>query len=339
MKLFITTLLLGLLFIAPSKLLAAETEDILDKLTYLHQQILATDTNMQQFTMGINSDKALLAASKQAALSELKKIQSQIEKIVSTKELSELSNLNLKVIQSLTNIYALTEENNLGKIAQALDEHNKIYTNYSKVYQDAVKKYKPIITFPDGFDPLIEVMKLAHNKDDAENFQKAVDLLQKKQYKSAFDLLETLKKSYQKEPFEKCVSLKISDTLLAFDSDVKQDKDAGSKEGIMMLSKITDSKKYLPVLFEAFYKWRTATQYFEYNLENINDIPNLQYNEKRWELVNIIKDYLSKNPNDIWGQVQLNLLLTLPNINYSAQFGNDNLMHWTRIYTDLPRQE
>ena len=68
-------------------------------------------------------------------------------------------------------------------------------------------------------------------------------------------------------------------------------------------------------------------------------IPNDEYNAKRWELVQIIKEYLKKNPNDVWAKAQVNLLLALPNIGRGGLMGNDNLFYYASLYSDILERE
>jgi len=89
------------------------------------------------------------------------------------------------------------------------------------------------------------------------------------------------------------------------------------------------------VLFEVFYKWRTQTQSFWHGMSNMSEIPNWQYNLKRWQVIKTIKRYLKTHPDDAWANAQLGLLLSLPNIYRDGPFGNDNLSHWGKLYTNI----
>jgi hypothetical protein len=109
------------------------------------------------------------------------------------------------------------------------------------------------------------------------------------------------------------------------------------EKGLALLSDIIDNQEYSPILDEAFYKWRIQTQVQNYGLSNMSLIPNLQYNLKRWQVINTIKQYLRTNPTDVWANAQIDLLLDLPNINRGGAFGNDSLTQWGQTYfKELP---
>ena len=107
------------------------------------------------------------------------------------------------------------------------------------------------------------------------------------------------------------------------------------EKGMVLLSEIIDSQIYSPVLFEAFYKWRAQTQELWHGMSNMSNIPNWQYNLKRWQAIQTIRQYLKTNPDDIWAKTQANLLLALPNINRGGSFGNDNLSYWWQLCADV----
>ncbi len=97
---------------------------------------------------------------------------------------------------------------------------------------------------------------------------------------------------------------------------------------IDLLSEILDSRIYSPVLFDVFCKWRTQTQIFWGGMSNRSNIPNWEYNLKRWKVVQTIKNYIETNPADDWAKAQVRLLLGLPNIGRGGHFGNDVLSYW-----------
>jgi hypothetical protein len=69
----------------------------------------------------------------------------------------------------------------------------------------------------------------------------------------------------------------------------------------------------------------------------MSEIPNKEYNKKRWERIQVIKRYLKDNPDDVWAREQVDLLLSLPNIRRGGPMGNDNLTHWGSLYVDLSK--
>ena len=92
------------------------------------------------------------------------------------------------------------------------------------------------------------------------------------------------------------------------------------EKGIILLLEILDSNEYSPVLFEAFRSWRLETQFFWHGMSNMSDIPNWEYNLKRWQVIKTIKKYIESNPDDVWAKAQVRLL-DLPNIHRGGHFG------------------
>ncbi len=111
------------------------------------------------------------------------------------------------------------------------------------------------------------------------------------------------------------------------------------EDGLDVLTQIVNKNAYSPVLYEAFYKWRTTEQYYNHGMSNMSHIPNKEYNEKRWEIIQVIKKHLESVPDDLWAQEQVDLLLSLPNIRRGGPMGNDNLTHWGSLYVDLSKFE
>jgi len=106
-------------------------------------------------------------------------------------------------------------------------------------------------------------------------------------------------------------------------------------KGEEILNKIINNQRYFPLIFESFYKWRTITQMNWYGMSNASEIPNKMYNQKRWELVRLIKRYIKNHPQDLWARYQLELFLSLPNIQRGGLFGNFNLTNWGTLYGSL----
>jgi len=188
---------------------------------------------------------------------------------------------------------------------------------------------------PEGFDHGKEEIKFAQNQPDRQVYLKAVELIQSKNLVQAYEDLVGLKEKYKDTDFENCIKLRMSDCLLMIDTNGQNGSADDDEKGIGLLSNILDGQEYSPVLFDAFYKWRTQTQSFYYGMSNMSEIPNWQYNLKRWQAVQTIRQYLKNNPDDAWANAQVGLLLNLPNIGRGGPFGNDNLSHWGKLYTNI----
>ena len=92
--------------------------------------------------------------------------------------------------------------------------------------------------------------------------------------------------------------LKISDCLMMADDKLQERFSEHTNEiSLRLLYDIIKRGTYSPLLYEAFYKWRTRYQEWYCGASNTSEIPNKQYNQKMWKLVKIIKEYLKNNPN------------------------------------------
>jgi len=187
---------------------------------------------------------------------------------------------------------------------------------------------------PEGFDPKKEEIKFAQNQRDRQVYLNAVELIKERRFGQAYKDLASLKDKYKDTVFENCIKLKMSDCLLMSEPNNHGGSVFNPEEGMAFLSGILESREYSPVLFDAFYKWRTRTQSFGHGMSNMSDIPNWQYNLKRWQAIQTIRQYLKTNLDDAWANAQVGLLLSLPNIGRGGPFGNDNLSHWGKLYMD-----
>ena len=257
---------------------------------------------------------------------------------------SENTLVNLKeeflgLVDKLKEIYQGIEE----KDEKEIEKEFTLFTNLYNAFIDDLKKAlkdKEFVKLSEDFKQIDQEIKLIKSKEDKNLYLEAVRFMKEKHFKKAYEILSQLKDKYKDTAFGDCIMLKISDCWLRPFTDIEKKKNfALEEEGIKILEDIINSKRYSPVLFEAFYKWRTSTQAFYYGMSNMSQIPNKMYNQKRWQLVQVIKRYLKNNPQDIWAKYQIDLLLSLPNIERGGRLGNSNLVHWGILYVDLSKKE
>jgi len=74
--------------------------------------------------------------------------------------------------------------------------------------------------------------------------------------------------------------------------------------GLTYLTKIIDKNAYSPYLFEAWIKWRTVEQSYNFGISVTSDIPNDVYDSIRNKLINLIVDHIKKAPSDTWAYLQ-----------------------------------
>ena len=129
-------------------------------------------------------------------------------------------------------------------------------------------------------------------------------------------------------PLKHLCLLKTADCYLyyAFRCRVYRLGDRDTTElGLEALAKILDDGRYSPVLTEAFLRWRTAQQSYWHGVSNYSEIPNREYNLRRFALIAVIRDHLRQDPGDSWARRQLETLALAPNIGRGYPLGNTAL--------------
>lgn len=322
-------------------ILALEIEDYLDEFIFTELQVSAVTTDMYLYLGWFSDKKEWIKEASGQAVKDLDEIKEQIADLNLPQELAGLRNANLNVIEKLKEIYTGIENKKNEDVKQEFVFFNELYSQFQEKLKEALKKYRNIQKLPEGFDPLNEEVKIIKTEEDRNIYLMAIELIKEKKYSESYENLKKLLNKYKDLPFEDCILVRISDCLLMADSDLDagEDKPEGRMSGLELLSRILDKKEYSPVLYEAFYKWRTTEQYFNHGMSNMSEIPNKDYNARRWEIIQLIKEYLKNEPDDIWAREQVDLLLSLPNITRGGPMGNHNIEHWGILYTDIKTEE
>lgn len=313
-----------------------EYRDYFDELAYVDLQLSAISIDMSKYLAWFFDDKETMKKVSQENIDDLDKIRAYIENLDMPKELAEIKDMNLRVIDIFKNIYKGIEHKDLDAIRQEFEGFGRNYSSFSDKFEEYVSKYTEVEDMPENFDPFGKELEVVESKTDRHFYATAVDLIEAKEYQQAYRYLNAIKNKYENTAFGDCVMLRISDCILIGNSDLPgYDPEKAYKDTLKMLSDIVDRARYSPVLFEAFYKWRTMEQHCTHGDAKNSEIPNKIYNEKRWKLTKVAKRHLDDNPDDIWAKSQIDLLLNLPNITRSSSLGNDNLEHLIFLYTDL----
>ncbi|HNV85475.1 MAG TPA: hypothetical protein PKL97_00745 [Candidatus Omnitrophota bacterium] len=320
------------------KPVSVSAEETLDCLTYWELQISAVTTDMYLYGWMLGEKERMRTASI-LACADLKEMKDRVKNLQVPKELKKLKETHLKIIDMLRNIYTGIERKKPEDIAKGFKIFNLWYAQYANELDQAWERYGRKVDLPPNFDPAGEEDMLFDNAEDRAVYLEAKDLIRNKKYKKAFAKLSSLPSKYAGEAAGDCIRLRQSDCLLMSDSNIPKEESAATKEGLSFLSKIMDRNGYSPVLYEAFYKWRTISQENQYGMTQFSEIPNGIYNKKRWQIIQTIKNHLGKNPRDRWAEAQINLLLDLPNISRKGEHGNDNMIHWGLLYTDVPKKD
>ncbi|MBU1864548.1 MAG: hypothetical protein KKH94_12885, partial [Candidatus Omnitrophica bacterium] len=199
-----------------------------------------------------------------------------------------------------------------------------------KKFGEMIKKYKEESNVPADFD---YVDTLSWQDDDKTVYRDAITLLDEKQGVKAYEMLKELRQKYEDTLIEDCIIMRMTDCMLTVDTDFEE-VEKTREEALGLLAGILDGGKYSPVFSDVFYRWRTTTQSFHHGMSNMSNIPNKEYNAVRWRLINIIKQHLEKNPDDLRAKGQIDMLLLLPNILRGGAYGNLNILHFGVLYTD-----
>jgi len=317
---------------------ALSAEEALDNLVYLELQISAITTDMYLYGWMLGEKEKMRNASIHAC-ANLKEMKDQLKELKIPKELKKLRETNLRIIDMLRNIYTGIERKKPEDISKGFKIFNRWYGQYANALEQAWEKHGRKADLPPDFDPAGEESKLIDSPEDRHLYLKTKKLMQKRKFKQAYEKLSSLSGKYSGKAAGDCILLRQSDCLLMSDSNISKEESAATKEGLSLLSQIMDRNEYSPVLYESFYKWRTITQEYYHGMAQLAEIPNQIYNEKRWQVIQTIKKHLTKEPEDLWAKAQINLLLDLPNISRKGEHGNDNLIHWGILYTDIPEKD
>ena len=334
-----TFFILSFIYIFSFSSFASSFSDYLDKIIFFNLQLQAVTVDMYLYIGWLFEEKKEMKKASENAINDLEELASFVKKSNPPKSLVSLKEEFLKLINRLKDIYQGIEKKDEKEIEKEFTLFAELYNTFIDNLEKAFK-YKEFVKLPKDFKIIDQEVKLAKTEEDKNLYIKAVHFMKKKHFKKAYEIFSQLKDKYKDTAFGDCIMLKISDCWLKPFTDIeKKKKFVLEKKGIKILEDIINSKRYSPVLFEAFYKWRTSTQAFYYGMSNMSQIPNKMYNQKRWQLVQVIKRYLKNNPQDIWAKYQIDLLLSLPNIERGGRLGNSNLVHWGILYVDLSKKE
>jgi len=304
----------------------------LEDLRYVELQISAVTVDMQRCLGWFPEEKGMMKEAAVKAVDELKGIRDYLVQLELTGNLVKLREIGLAVINKLTNIYNGIESKKTEDISEEFVAFNNLYRQYSEALEKTFNWHEPDKKLPDDYNSIEEETKLIQDEQDRKKYLEAVRLIENGKFGHACKSLESLKGKYKDTNFEDCIRLRISDCLVTPTDEDGDEATPGQKRGIELLANIIGKEQYSPVLYQAFYKWRTQTQACKYGMSNMSVIPNGNYNRKRWKAIQTIKQYIRVEPDDKWAIAQLNMLLVLPNINRGGPFGNDNIVHYHKLY-------
>lgn len=311
------------------------TYEAVEQLGYLDKQLHAIMIDMELWLGWGFEEKDFGKKVMKSALKDLSDLKKEISTLEVPTELTNIKDLELAAINRLEKIYRDIYKKDEKQISEEFKAFHEFSDKYLIDFEVTVKKYACQPKFPKDFDPISEELVLAGISQDKKTYPKAIDKMQQKDLKGASLLLEDLLSRYEGTAFGDCIKVRLSDCWIREDSSAMEDHD----KGVQFLKDVIDSNRYSPVLYNTFLRWRTKEQEMNYGMSNMSAIPNKEYNKKRWALVQVIRRYLKSNPNDKWAMNQINLLISLPNIERGGHFGNYNLNYYGMLYMDTKKEE
>jgi len=317
---------------------ASEVDGRLQDLRFIDYQLGAVSTDMHLYLGWAFDDKQAMKEASEKAILDLKELEQQVAGQEYPAALKDLKAQMVDLIKGLQQIYAGIEVKDIELIEKEFTPFNDLYSKYGEAFKAAW-----LNTYPNGelnaeLEQSIEEVKCFADETTKKSYQKALDLIKIKKYADAYILLRELEIDAPASAGH-MIKLRMSDTLRQMNpeeaSKISPDLLDKSTYGLKLLTEIVDSNAYSPVLYEAFYKWRTTTQEMDHGMSNYSSIPNKEYNQKRWQVIRIIKKHQAENPSDKWAGIQVDLLWDLRNIQRGGPMGNDNLIHWGILYGNI----
>ncbi len=322
-------LAVSLFLIHPASAISSVKDDF-DILRFKEMQILAINVEVMLPLGWLDNDTKSIKLAGDQGIRDLNILRKDIVNLDVSMEAKPYKSTILGLIDRFVKLYTDLDKKDYAEIKKGYDGIRSYTENQSKNIDPIYSKYIEQDGFPDNFDQAKEEARFAFSKEDGDAYLTVIKLIKERKFKEAYAVLLKLEPKYKNSVFGTCISLRISDCLIWDQSDYGDEL-----KGKELLVGIVEKKQYTPILFEAFKKWRSVTQSYDYGVSNMSLIPNDKYNAKRWELVQIIKEYLKKNPDDVWTKAQVNFLLALPNIGRGGLMGNDNLFYYGTLYSDI----
>jgi hypothetical protein len=331
-KLFCFILLIGLLFsnLTYSVGFSKIEKDILT-VEYFEIQIAAVENDMKFFFGWEPVEKTEWGEPARKAITDLNKIKSRLQNLQISEELKTLKKQCLGLIKSLKEVYKGIENKPDETIRADLEKFQDVAKVYNENIENKMEEYLKIPDFPDGFSYQVEDEKLFKNKKDKKEFKEINMLIDKKQYPQALKRSRRLLQKYKDTPAEAVILTRFVESNQKHEDIMFEE----SEKNISQLNSLLDKKVYYPNLYMIFIQWRTLDQYYNHGSSNWSEIPNDKYIDKRWEVATTIMDYMSKNPDDKWAKFQLIFLMDLPIIQRGDPYGNTNMRHWGKLFTDI----
>ena len=339
-KAYTVLVLFGLILVLPRMAYSTQIKESLDQLRFTELQLSAVTTDMYLYLGWGRDEKEGMKEASLRAVSDLDQLKASVMRYDFPQETSPLKDLALKMIGQITAIYQGIENKDETVVKEQFALFNGFYEEYAERFKRLRERSAAGSETGQEWNPIEEELRWIDGVEEKNRYREATEQIKAKNFAAAYETLKNISEVIPDGPASPLIQLRLSDTLLMMDDGaaITKSPDAAEK-GLELLAGILESGRYSPVLYEAFYKWRTIEQQFHHGMSNMSAIPNKEYNEKRRQAIEVVKKHLSENPGDAWARLQLDALWDLPNIQRGGPFGNDNLLHWEMLYGDLKQIE
>lgn len=307
-------LLLVLLFVScvVSVAVAGGLSDIekgIIRLEYIGRQVQAIENELRLYYMAKIEDRP--NAEPTENIERLEGLNKELDALNLPQELEDLKQGLASVINKLIDNCTGILNKNAEKRDKEFDEFWKLVNTYNDQLEIKIGKYFSIPKIDENFDLVGENVKLLTDINDQNLFRKALSYMDKKQHKAAVDILNPLLKKYKNKPAEGSILVDIADCYIAKENPAYKDADK-QDELLNLLTDYINRKQYSPSIQRIYLQWRTLEQSYNHGASNWSVIPNDEYNQTLWGLIETIESHIDRYPDDSWAKFQLLLLMNTP---------------------------
>ena len=274
-----------LLFLVSSPLVFANGMSPIEKnifeLKYISIRVADVENDMS-LPIGWGNSQKEWKQPAQKAVVDLKIIKQDLMNLTIPPELEDLKPKMVNIIDRLTEAYTGIENKPKQQIKSGMDSFWEESEKFIDDVKEKAGKYLKL-TLPKNITD--EENKIFKDDNDRQAYIKALNLIKQKKYKDAHTILQGLFKKYRGQILEANIVSRIVDcSEMSNEPDIEND--------LKLITNILDRNEYSPVLYDLFEKWRALYQEYNHGMSNMSDIPNDEYDKKRWGIVKIIEEYL-----------------------------------------------
>jgi hypothetical protein len=332
------SMLIIIMLLCVNSAYALDTKDAYDELRFIDLQLRAVTIDMYLPLGWYPDDKEMIRRVSFQAIKDLEELKGYLGGLDFPEDLKPVREKYSQAISILQNAYQNIELKNKEEVQPLFQEVERVRSDAgAEGLKVLYRKHKDDPELPDDYNVTQAELAVIDNEQDRDLYKQASELMDGKKYKDAYSILQGLQKQYIDTMFEDVILLRMSDCVNMADSDIKDIEE--KMLGLELLTTILDKQRYSPILYKAYYKWRTLYQAGIHGMSNYSEIPNKEYNNRRYDVMQVIKEYIRDNPDDLWADAQVSYLLSLHNITRGGEMGNNNIIDWGILFTDIGKDK